>query len=135
VAEVSLEVASAYGLEGRFAAFEIDCEPLFAGYPYPPRVLPVPRYPATSRDVALVVPDDIPAAQVLDTLRAEAGVLLESIELFDVYRGGNIPEGSRSLAYSLVYRAQDRTLKDSEVDELHENVRKAVITKLGAVVR
>ena len=135
VAEVSLEVASAYGLEGRFAAFEIDCEELFANYPYAPHVLPVPRYPAVSRDVALVVPDGIPAEQVLKTLQDEAGNLLESIELFDVYRRGNIPEGSRSLAYSLVYRAQDHTLKDAEVDELHEKVRKAVITRLGAVVR
>ncbi len=135
VAEVSPEVASAYGLEGRFATFEIDCELLLERYPYAPEIRPVPRYPAVSRDVALILPDDVPAALVVETLREEAGPLLESVELFDVYRGGNIPEGSRSLAYSLVYRAKDRTLKDADVDELHEKVRQAVITRLGAHIR
>jgi len=135
VAEVSPDVVSAYGLEGRVAAFEIDCESLFESFPYAPDVRPVPRYPAIGRDVALVLPDNVPAALVVETLREEAGPLLESIELFDLYRGGNIPEGSRSLAYSLVYRGKDRTLKDAEVDELHEKVRQAVITRLGAHIR
>jgi phenylalanyl-tRNA synthetase beta chain len=95
---------------------------------------PIPRLPATSRDVALVAPESVAAAAISSAIVAAAGELCESVELFDVFAGGSIPEGSRSLAYHVVYRDPKsitdpdhaRTLTDEEVDRHHERVRAAV---------
>jgi phenylalanyl-tRNA synthetase beta chain len=135
VGEISPQVAAAYGLSGRLAVFEIDCEELFRAYPFPRDLHAIPRFPGVGRDIAIIVPDSVPAREVESFLRNQAGELLESIELFDLYRGANIPEGSRSLAFSLVYRSPERTLTDREVDELHETVRREVESTLGAVIR
>nr|MBO2508353.1 phenylalanine--tRNA ligase subunit beta [Bacillota bacterium] len=94
-----------------------------------------PRFPAVLRDVAFIVPEDIPAARAEQVIRAHAGPWLEELELFDVYQGDPVPAGKRSLAYALAYRAADRTLTDAEVDEVHARVRQALERELGAVLR
>jgi phenylalanyl-tRNA synthetase beta chain len=80
------------------------------------RFVPLPAFPPVERDLALLVPLDLAAASVADTVRSAAGPLLESVEPFDLYRGKGIPDGTRSLALRLRYRAADRTLTDAEVD-------------------
>lgn len=87
-----------------------------------PRLTPIPAQPASDRDLALLVPTAVPAAEVSETLRAAAGDLLERLAVFDVYTGEGVPEGTRSIAYRLVFRHPDRTLKDAEVDEAIERV-------------
>ena len=82
-----------------------------------PVVGPVPTQPPSDRDLALIVPDALPAADVAATIRDAAGDLLESLSVFDVYEGKGIPAGTRSVAYRLVFRHPERTLKDQEVDE------------------
>ncbi len=76
----------------------------------------LPRFPAAVRDLAVVVPEATPQAEVAKTIREAAGGYLEGLELFDVYRGKPLAEGEKSLAYRLVFRAPDRTLTDAEVD-------------------
>ncbi|HHY95208.1 MAG TPA: phenylalanine--tRNA ligase subunit beta [Firmicutes bacterium] len=100
-----------------------------------PHLRPVPRFPAVVRDVALSLPDHIPAAQAEEIIRRHAGPFLESLVLFDLYRGEGIPAGHRSLAYSLTYRSPERTLTDREVDDMHAQVRHALEVELGAVLR
>jgi phenylalanyl-tRNA synthetase beta chain len=80
------------------------------------QVRPVPKEPATSRDVALVLPEGLAAAEVEAVLRASAGPLLESVGVFDEYRGAPLAAGQRSVAWRLVFRAPDRTLREAEVD-------------------
>lgn len=80
------------------------------------RVTALPAFPAVERDLALLVPQSLPAAEVLTTVRGAAGPLLEALEPFDLYRGRGIPEGTHSLAVRLRFRAPDRTLTDAEVD-------------------
>jgi phenylalanyl-tRNA synthetase beta chain len=80
------------------------------------QVRPVPKEPATSRDVALVLPEGLAAAEVESVLRTSAGPLLESVGVFDEYRGAPLAGGSRSVAWRLVFRAPDRTLREAEVD-------------------
>ncbi len=135
VGEVAPDVAERYGITERVACIEIDTRHLVDTFPLYPDVRQIPRYPSVGRDVSFVVPDEVPAAEVENAIMREAGQLLSSVTLFDVYTGQGVPAGSRSLAYSLVYRSAERTLTDEEVDELHLRVRTEVSAKLGLVVR
>jgi phenylalanyl-tRNA synthetase beta chain len=76
----------------------------------------LPQYPAIEQDMALLIPEALASAEVEQTVRAAAGPLLESVEPFDLYRGKGIPEGTRSIAYRLRFRAADRTLTDADAD-------------------
>ena len=96
---------------------------------------PVSRFPSSDIDLAFVVQDAIPAGSVERTLRKAAGDLLESIELFDVYRGPSVAEGARSLAFRLRFCALDHTLTDREVGELRARSIAAAEQAHGAVLR
>ena len=87
-----------------------------------PALAPLPTQPAIDRDLALLVPGSIPAARVADTIRDAAGEWLETLEVFDVYTGEGVDEGMRSIAYRLVFRHPERTLKDAEVDQAVDRV-------------
>ena len=95
------------------------------------RVVPRPREPAADRDVALVLPDGLPAAEVEAALRAAGGPLLERLWVFDEYRGAPLAAGQRSVAWRLVFRAPDRTLRENEVDAAVARVLKEVETRCG----
>ncbi len=90
--------------------------------PRRPTLTPVPTQPASDRDLALLMPESLPAARVEATLREAAGPLLEGVAVFDVYRGRGVPQGMRSIAYRLVFRHAERTLKDEEVDQAIDRV-------------
>jgi phenylalanyl-tRNA synthetase beta chain len=85
--------------------------------------------------VAVVVDEAVTAERVLAELRAGGGDLLRGVRLFDVYRGGSIPAGSKSLAFALSYQADDRTLTDKEVDRAHKKIEERLKRVLGAQVR
>ena len=95
---------------------------------------PLPKYPAITRDVALLVDEDVTVESIKETIVSEAGKLLESVELFDIYRGKQVAEGKKSAAFALVYRAADRTLTDEDVVKVHDKVVKALSSK-GATLR
>ena len=95
----------------------------------------ISTYPATSQDVALVVDTDTVAGDVLATLREGAGDLLEDIALFDVYTGTGVPEGSKSLAFTLRFRAPDRTLTADEASEARAAATALAAERHGAVQR
>jgi phenylalanyl-tRNA synthetase beta chain len=108
-------VIDAYGLSGRVGYLCLGLEALLAAPRRSSAARPVSRFPASEVDLAFVVDDGVPAAAIEATLRAAAGPLLESVRLFDVYRGPGVGEGFRSLAYRLRMRALDHTLTDEEV--------------------
>jgi phenylalanyl-tRNA synthetase beta chain len=93
------------------------------------------RFPSADRDVAIIVDEDTPHAEVEQAIREVAGPLLESVQLFDVYRGESIPTGRKSLAFALRYRAADRTLEDDEVSRAHAQVEQALRLRFRAEVR
>ena len=99
------------------------------------RVRPVPVYPATSRDLALVVDESVRHQQVLEIVARTAAKELESIALFDIFRGEGIGPGKKSLAYSFRYRSADRTLTDEEANRLHQRVTEALVGGLPAEIR
>jgi phenylalanyl-tRNA synthetase beta chain len=114
--ELHPRVTAAYGLPPRTSAFELDFDVLTAAAAAaePVHGPALPGYPLATQDVALVVSDDVPAADVAAALRAGAGQLLEDVRLFDVYTGAQLGPGRKSLAYTLRLRAADRTLTAAE---------------------
>ena len=83
----------------------------------------------------MVVDEAVPAAQVRDAIAGAGGQLLKRIELFDVYRGAQIPEGKKSLAYALTYQTLNRTLTDKEVNKLRARIQRRLQKELGAELR
>ena len=98
-------------------------------------IKPVPTQPAVYQDIALIVDEGTPAADVEAVIREAGGDLLEDVRLFDVYQGDPIPAGKKSLAYNLTYRAPDRTLKDDEVAKVHSGIVHAAEKRLRADLR
>ncbi|MEA5564963.1 phenylalanine--tRNA ligase subunit beta [Anabaena sp. UHCC 0399] len=92
-------------------------------------------YPASDRDIAFFAPVKISVADIEKAITKAGTGLLESVEMFDEYRGENVPQGQRSLAFRLVYRAGDRTLTDTEVEPVHNKVREALVEKFGVNLR
>jgi phenylalanyl-tRNA synthetase beta chain len=93
---------------------------------------PLPRYPSVERDLAVVVDLAVPAGEIRKAILAAAGDLAESVRIFDVYQGEQVPPGKKSVAFSIVYRAPDRTLTDEEVNVRHESVFSALQTRFQA---
>ncbi|MEW6399936.1 MAG: phenylalanine--tRNA ligase subunit beta, partial [Bacillota bacterium] len=135
VGELHPRAARVHQLEGRVALFELDFTTLLALAGEERLYRPLPRFPAVTRDVAFMLADHIPAARAEEVIRLAGGPLLESVRLFDVYRGEGILPGHRSLGYSLTYRSPEQTLTDREVDEIHAEVRHALEVDLGATLR
>ncbi len=101
----------------------------------PEQSRPLSRFPSSDIDLAFVVPDAVPAGSVERTLRRAGGDLLESVDLFDVYRGASLSEGSRSLAFRLRFCALDRTLTDEEIGVLRNRCIEAVEAEHQASLR
>ncbi len=132
--ELHPRVVKAYGLPPRTAALEIDWGRIEAAA-RPATAPRVSTYPVATQDVALVVDESVPAAEVEAALREGAGELLESIRLFDVYTGAQIGEGRKSLAYALRLRADDRTLTAEETNRIRDAAVAAAAERTGAVLR
>jgi phenylalanyl-tRNA synthetase beta chain len=120
---------------GPIVAVEIDLARLAPLATDRRRAAAIPRFPAATRDVALVVQDGVAAGDVLSAVRSAAGTLAEQVALFDRFTGGAVPEGHHSLAFHVVYRAPDRTLTDAEVDLQHAKVVADVNQRFGATLR
>ncbi|MBQ3274665.1 MAG: phenylalanine--tRNA ligase subunit beta [Christensenellaceae bacterium] len=99
------------------------------------RFAELPKFPASERDIAVIVDDDTGAGDVLATIKASGGKKLESAELFDVYRSDQLGEGKKSLAYRMVFRADDRTLTDEETDAAFSKILRTLEREYGAKLR
>jgi phenylalanyl-tRNA synthetase beta chain len=96
---------------------------------------PIPRFPAVSRDIAVVVDEAFEAASVLEEIRSLRDPLIESVRCFDCYRGAPIAAGRKSLAYTIAYRRPDRTLTDDEVNVVHARVRARLVERFALELR
>ena len=134
VGEIHPKVAETYGVDARICCFELDFELLFRNAKTEKTYRPLPKFPAVSRDLALICSDDIPVASLEKAIRAGAGPLLEEIRLFDVYRGEQIEKGKKSVAFSLVLRSAEGTLTEEQIGAA---VKRAVgeLEKIGAALR
>ena len=114
---------------------ELDAEVLLAALSATHEVQPIPLFPAVLEDIAVVVDESTPAAQVEEVIREAGGKTVTGLKLFDVYRGEQIGSGKKSLAYSLNYQAADRTLTDPEVAKIRERIVRRLEGELGGKLR
>lgn len=133
--EIHPDIAEEFGAAQKNYIAMIDIEPLVEGTYLKPEYKPLPRFPAVSRDIAMLVDDHVLVKQIEQLIRTKAGKILEDIKLFDVYKGKQVPDGKKSIAYSITFRAADRTLTDDEVGKAMDNILKALSNKLGAQLR
>jgi phenylalanyl-tRNA synthetase beta chain len=133
--EVLPSICEALGSKRRLYVGELDFGKLLEGAPGPVRCREVPKYPGVKRDLAITVPEAIRESRVRDVILAEGGALIESLEVFDLYRGEQIPKGTKSLAYGILFRSDSRTLVEEEVDSLQQHMEERLSKELGAKIR
>ena len=133
--EVRPTVREGYDLPDPVYAAELDLEALRGQAAGDPRYEPPSRFPSVTRDVALLLPREMPAQRAEAVIRESAGADLARLSLFDAYEGKPLPEGQRNLAFSLTFQRNDRTLRDEEVEAAMERVRQSLREELNARIR
>ena len=133
--QIHPDVAESFGLETPILAAEIRNDVLFSELDVPVTYQPLPRYPSSSRDLAVLVDAGQPVGPMLAAIERAGGALLAQADLFDVYQGKQVPEGKKSLAFSLEFRAEDHTLTDEEVQKPYEKIIRSLGAQFGASVR
>jgi phenylalanyl-tRNA synthetase beta chain len=134
IGELHPTVAAYRKIEGRLVAFEIDVEPVLAASAIP-RAKSLPRFPSVDRDLAVVVEEHVAAGAVSATIKEAGGELLELARAFDEFHGAQVPEGHKSIAFTLTFRSPERTLTDAEVDKPMSEIRLRLEKKHGARFR
>ncbi len=133
--ELHPDCADAFGLDVRAYLAEVNLDALGRLQAPMGKMKPLPRYPAVTRDVALVLPEAQPVGPVLAAIRRAGGALLEEASMFDVYRGTQLGEGKKSVAFAMRFRASDRTLTDDEVGKAFEKIVRSCGAQFGAEIR
>jgi phenylalanyl-tRNA synthetase beta chain len=129
------EAARSFELTSEAVLFELDMERLFTMAQAETTYTQLPRYPYAERDLAIVVLDNVTVAEVEHVIRNANSDLIESVRLFDIYTGKPVPKGEKSLAFGIRFRAGDRTLTDSEVNHVHEEIVTRLQKELKAKLR
>ncbi len=135
IGQVHPLVAQNYGFECEVYCAELNFDKMFSMLLPEPTYVPLPKYPGVSRDLSLICDEAVTVAQVENTITYAAGKLLRGVKLFDIYRGIGVPEGKKSMAFSLELRADDRTLRDADSEDVVSKVLAALAEKLGATLR
>ena len=128
-------VAANYGIDSEIYCAEINFSKLMELQLPDATYTPLPKYPGVSRDLALICDEAVTVAQIEDAITASAGKLLRGVKLFDIYRGTGVPQGKKSMAFSLELRADDRTLTDTDSEGVVSKVLAALKEKLDATLR
>ncbi|MEJ2313583.1 MAG: phenylalanine--tRNA ligase subunit beta [Nitrospirota bacterium] len=114
---------------------ELDMEALSSAAEMPFVFSPIPKYPAVERDLAIIVDRETASAEIARLLKGFPSEFIEEVSVFDSFTGGNIPEGKKSLGFSIRYRSRERTLTDEEVEALHESIVRHIAEKAGGEIR
>jgi phenylalanyl-tRNA synthetase beta chain len=137
IGEIHPDVGDDLGLIGRVVYAELDVLGLFelSEELGPMQARGLPKFPAVARDIAMLVRDHFSAGEIADALRETSKGLAESVRLFDLYRGDQIPDGHRSLAFRVTYRDHEGTLTDKQVDKVHASLAKLARDRFEATIR
>lgn len=133
--ELHPDVIENYNLGQRVYVSEINVDLVFENLTKVKKYSPLPKYPSTSRDIALIVKDEVIVKQIEDIIKANSAGLVENYQLFDVYKGSQIEEGYKSIAYSITYRSAQKTLTDEDVAKVHDKILSELSEKLNANLR
>ena len=134
--ELDASVLKAFDIKEKLYCSELEIEPvlkLMEGAVS--QFSEIPKFPGVKRDLAIMAPQPVTSREILDAITGAGGATLERAELFDLYAGDQVEKGQKSLAFSLVYRHPDRTLTDAEVNQVHQEIVKALKDKFGAGIR
>lgn len=115
--------------------FEINMDKLLSETPQTITYKPIAKFPSIERDIAIVVDESVKAGEVVNLIKRYPSELIEEVSLFDFYKGRNIPQGKKSLGFSIRYRASERTLKDEEIDSIHQGLIRHLIERVGGEIR
>ncbi len=118
--EISQDILNKKKIKGKVSSFEIDFEELQKIASEEQEYRPISRFPAAMRDIAVLVPREVKTEAVMNKINAVGGSLIRNIDLFDIYEGGNLPAGKKSLAFHIIYQAKDRTLSSEAINKLQE---------------
>lgn len=129
------EIEQAFDLKRATYIFELDFDIVFGLRRSHPLYRSLPRFPSVTRDMALIVDEDLPVQEPLDFLWSRKEALLEQVEIFDIYRNPQLGQGKKSIGYRLIYRAADRSLTDEEVNAIHSRLVGKVLDAFHAVLR
>lgn len=135
IGELHPSVCAAFGVPEGAVAFEVVLDPIISAVPARPQVAELPRFPASFIDLAVVVDEGVPAADVEAAIVVAGAPELESVRLFDVYTGEQIPAGKKSLAYALHLRLVDRTLTDEDASAVRDRIMAVLGERFGAGLR
>lgn len=135
IGEIHPDVAERFSIETNVYVSELDFEAVFVAAKDEVKYKKIARMPAIERDIAVIVDKDVPVAKIHDIIKRMSGKYLESVTLFDVYEGKQIPEGKKSVAYNAVYRSAEQTLKDADINKVFDKIVKTLERELGAVLR
>lgn len=134
IGEIHPKVSENYGINERILSFTLDVDSLFAHTQTEPTYTPLPKFPAVTRDLALLCDETIPVRILEKAIMKGAGNLLETIQLFDVYQGEQIENGKKSVAFNIVLRSAENTLAEEQVNGTMKKVMKE-LEKVGAILR
>ena len=134
IGEIHPQCASNYGIDTKVYAFSLDTDVMFANAQIEKSYHPLPKYPAITRDIAVICNEDIPVLTLEKAMSQSAGKTLESIKLFDVYQGSQIETGKKSVAFNLALRSAEGTLTDEQAAATMKKIMTA-LEKAGAVLR
>ncbi|MBY7143209.1 phenylalanine--tRNA ligase subunit beta [Virgibacillus sp. NKC19-3] len=115
--------------------FDVNMEEVLAAYTNHPTYQEIPKYPSIARDIAFILDEEVVAGEVKEMIEEVGSPLVKNVEIFDVYQGENVPEGKKSIAYSLLYQHPDKTLQDDEVEQSYQEIVEKVNATFNAYVR
>ena len=133
--EIHPEVSEKYGIDVPCYIAELNLDVLFERAVLKKSAKPLPKFPAVTRDIAILVDDEVLVQTIENTIRKQGGRMVENVNLFDVYKGKQVPEGKKSVAYAIVYRDDTKTLTDKDVNKVHDKILRALEHTLGAELR
>ena len=133
--QVDPKICRVYDIEQPVFMFELDLEPLLTKDRVLHQFSPIPVYPPSRRDLAVLVDNNIPAGDIVRTAQTAGGALVKSVDLFDVYTGKQVPGGKKSIALSILFRSDERTLTDADIQKAFDRILKKVTAELGAELR
>jgi len=133
--QISPEILESFDILQDTYVFEMELEKLFLSSSEDKGFKSLPKYPALLRDIAIIVDANISSEEIIKIIKETDNDILEEIRLFDIYKGKPIPPGKKSLAYSLTYRAKDRTLTDEEIEIVHSDIIERLRNKIKAQLR
>jgi phenylalanyl-tRNA synthetase beta chain len=133
--EIHPDVNDSYDISERCYAAELSLDVIYKHAELGRAYKVIPKFPAVLRDLAMLVDDSVMVKEIEAIITANGAGMVESVKLFDVYKGKQIPEGKKSVAYSIAYRLDYKTLTDEEVSQVHEKIVKNLETALGAELR